>query len=230
MLFVPRRLLIPCTVALLVAAPAFRIAAAASFGSDPSSLSYIQTSPLAVCDSLAAGALLALLLHRGAMTRARARAASLAGIGVALASLAVAYYDGSRAAAFGFAETGYALALAALVYGAARGFGGPLGRVLGSRRLVHLGRISYGIYILHSPVAGALARAEERADLPLGTHGPAFFALASALTIGAAAVSWELLERPLNELKRFFPYERSTEPGPREVVRAAPQPAAAHRR
>jgi peptidoglycan/LPS O-acetylase OafA/YrhL len=85
------------------------------------------------------------------------------------------------------AGVGFALVIAA----AASGTGPALGW-LSARPLVSLGLISYGIYLWHLPL---LLTMRELGLLP------AMFALrlalVLALTVGAAALSWTLLERPV---------------------------------
>ena len=75
--------------------------------------------------------------------------------------------------------------------------------------IVYLGMISYGIYIFHLlvPTAYNTAARHWRA-LPDAHHGFVYFCLISVMTIVVAVLSWELLERPISELKRFFPYDR----------------------
>src|SRR5262249_23255891 len=61
-LFVPLRRLIPLLAALIVAAPLFRLWASYHFGAPWDT---VQAAPLAVADSLAIGALVALAAQRG---------------------------------------------------------------------------------------------------------------------------------------------------------------------
>jgi len=106
-------------------------------------------------------------------------------------------------------DTALALVLGVLVLATSNGIGGPIGRVLSARPIVYLGTISYGIYIFHLlvPTAYNTAARHWRA-LPDAHHGFVYFCLISVMTIVVAVLSWELLERPISELKRFFPYDR----------------------
>lgn len=88
-----------------------------------------------------------------------------------------------------------------------RGVGGVGGLLLSYAPLRYLGRISYGLYVFHNfaPViwqktGGAIWIAEA---------GLGRFAGLCAITLGLSVVSWHLMEKPLNDLKRFFPYPSS---------------------
>jgi len=64
----------------------------------------------------------------------------------------------------------------------------------------YIGKISYGLYVLHHPImwfAGPVVGGEPSV--------PRFFVL-SALSIGLAALSWHLFEAPINALKHRVPY------------------------
>ena len=78
-----------------------------------------------------------------------------------------------------------ALALAALIAGAAFAPGPPLSPA-------RFGDISYGLYITHFPILQAMAAAGLVAALGL----PAFLALAAVLVILASLALWHLVEKP----------------------------------
>lgn len=96
-----------------------------------------------------------------------------------------------------------------IVDGAARGFRGPAGALLRSRPMLYLGRISYGIYLLHVFVPHLLARAHlVLFDKPWVER----FTIYGATTVLLASISWFVLERPINGLKRYFTYRPATAP------------------
>src|SRR5262249_6112408 len=99
----------------------------------------------------------------------------------------------------GMAHGGYswlALGYAFLVLGAAAHL--PALRILPWRPLQALGRISYTIYLLHVAVL-RMTHFATRGDFPsvIGGRAQAVTLLAFALTVGLAALSWWLLERPI---------------------------------
>jgi peptidoglycan/LPS O-acetylase OafA/YrhL len=93
-----------------------------------------------------------------------------------------------------------------LVDGAARGFTGGAGRVLQLRPLLYLGRISYGLYVLHPLVIGAARWTFRQVGEPYPNQPAVMFVLLVAATVVVAACSWHFYEKPLNDLKQRFDF------------------------
>ncbi len=107
----------------------------------------------------------------------------------------------------------------ALVAGAAMGFPGIIGRILGWRPLVYLGMISYGLYVYHyfAPIAiESVARACYPALLG---NTPLRLAAYTLFTLGISIVSWHGFEKPINRLKDRFPYGREARKGERGAAK-----------
>jgi peptidoglycan/LPS O-acetylase OafA/YrhL len=104
-------------------------------------------------------------------------------------------------------ETLLLVPLAALVAGTAGGFDGLLGTLLQSALLRYIGRLSYGLYVYHTLARSAVNLAAKKLHV-VPEHGPLLFVIATTLTFFAAALSWHLLEQPMNRLKRYLPYAR----------------------
>jgi peptidoglycan/LPS O-acetylase OafA/YrhL len=83
-----------------------------------------------------------------------------------------------------------------------------VGRVLSARPIVYLGTISYGIYVVHLFAPWLWDRIGNRMGAPsfLLTSGIGRLPILFALTVSGAALSWQLMERPINSLKSRFPY------------------------
>ena len=94
---------------------------------------------------------------------------------------------------------------AALIAAASSGIPGPAGAILNSRIVRYVGRISYGIYLFHLFLYAGHARCWPGLAFHLWDRGPRCFIVMSAMSIGAAAVSWHFFEQPINRLKeRLF--------------------------
>ena len=77
-------------------------------------------------------------------------------------------------------------------------------RFLRQPLLVSVGRVSYGIYLIHYPIT-RLVEFHARQRLPDDWWRTCVVAVTSVtLTTGLAALSWIVLERPILQLKRFF--------------------------
>lgn len=73
--------------------------------------------------------------------------------------------------------------------------------------IMYLGKISYGIYVFHAFVPIGLVWVAHRLGRQYSASSSLFnFALVSLTTIALVALSWQLLEHPINDLKRRFPY------------------------
>ena len=97
------------------------------------------------------------------------------------------------------------------VHRVARRVRGPVGAFLLWRPIVYIGTISYGIYLVHLFVRPVVGYLEHLVGLhvPFPSVGIGRFVVVYAASIGVAALSWKFIERPINSLKRHFPYTRT---------------------
>lgn len=173
-------------------------------------------------DSLAAGAVLAMLLRR-TQSREAIRGA-LRGVASAptrrwLAGLVVLCLIVSSVApgverysrwmdTVGLTVIGAAAALTVAAVAFPLG-PTPLRQALSRPYVVAIGRYSYAMYLIQVPLNVVLRSV---GFVPTGTVSSVAFTLcASAMTFGLAAVSWRLVEAPVLSLKRHAPYRRSPE-------------------
>ena len=220
--FAPSRFLMPICVAAIAATPVAHVLIRGLGASE-----LLLWTPVGSFDALGAGALIALAeggLLPHTWPRARVvRALAMIGIPVWLAMIAFNAAGGQLPlvpwAAFHFAQ---ALAFGAIVATAARGIGGVVGQALESRIMVALGRISYGIYLVHvfAPRIVRAALLHFSVD-PLSLRAWAIQPLFAIVTIALAAASWLLIEGPINRQKDRFPYTRRRVSGARFI----PSPA-----
>lgn len=210
-LWMPRRLLAPVMLLVAGAAQVYRLGAW-ELGAD---FRHLHIMTIANLDPLALGGLLALFTHGGAHTdRARewlergGLAAGALGMALLYALHGLGLHDVAQRTVWANLPLG--LLFCGIVGPASRG------TVPGARWLLrpftYLGRISYGVYVLH-PVVWMLLEWGESRGLPL----PATLWLRVPLWFGAAiavaALSWHCFEQPLNRLKGYFPYRNARAPG-----------------
>jgi len=85
------------------------------------------------------------------------------------------------------------------------GFTAFPGWLFSTAPLTYLGIISYGMYMMHDFIGGFARRVLRFA----GFHSPSEFTIAICMflvTIAFASASWQFFEKPINRMKRHFPY------------------------
>jgi peptidoglycan/LPS O-acetylase OafA/YrhL len=88
-----------------------------------------------------------------------------------------------------------------LIAATAQGWRGPVGRLLSCAPLVYVGKISLGIYLFHVLVHIILGPRLNALGLTPDAHNTLRVGVLVGLSIGAAALSWHALEKPLARLK-----------------------------
>ena len=213
MMFLPTRLLKPAVIGAVAIGVVSKVVVYYLVGQNR-----IPAYVLPICclDTLGAGALLAILHREGVRPGRLILAAGLVLLAVAAPAYKLAHGGVLWVVC---ASGGVALAGTWLVSRAADGLPGPAGRLLSSRPMTGVGRISYGIYVWHPFLVPLLALvAEELGVGPVSRW--ARFAILAPATLALAWFTWELFERPINDFKRHFPYL----PRPRPKPAASEQP------
>jgi len=112
-----------------------------------------------------------------------------------------------------FENTFLAVFFASFIYRVSKGFRGVAGKILEFKPFLYLGKISYGLYILHNLAVFALVPTMKILGLPQHWLNwlPFRLFLLGFWTVAGAALSWQLYESPINNLKRHFPYVKRIE-------------------
>jgi peptidoglycan/LPS O-acetylase OafA/YrhL len=229
-LFLSRNKAMRLCLGMMIAAPVIRMVLfAALTGHGPEGRAGLDAAlyfSFSKLDTLALGAFLALAARGPQRLAVYAKAAplTLAGTALLLAPLIVLKFD--KTSMLGGASETIKLSVICLFSGsllvlAARSEGrGLAGAFFTNPFMRFLGKYSYGIYIFHELLAPlfngplGIARLMPRLGgswyLAMAVH----FVLAFTIAIGVALVSWNVLEKHMLKLKRFFEHE-------------APRPAAA---
>lgn len=200
-LLTPRRWLATALVVVTLIGPAFRAGCQLWFPSVP----MLGVATPAQFDALGCGALVAWLVRNPT----RWWQAPVLRSGWLLAAALLLYVVAYRVTATPWIsqlrELTQSVLFALIVHGASVGFRGWAGRLLENSTIGYIGRISYGLYLIHNlvdlPVSWLLQPVPWLAAVP----GMVYAAKAAA-TFGLAALSWHFWERPLNQLKQRVPY------------------------
>ena len=199
-LFLPRRWMLAGLIGLVVAAPLFRLA-----------LALADVNPIAVriltpsCfDTLGMGALLAFARFNDWGTERWTARCFVLGAPLLVATLIVGLRAPDAVFVLVFQDFAVGLLSVAVLNLVILNAGAAWLAPLRLKPILYVGQISYGIYLYHlfvtHAVASALPTAGSASKIPLYLIG----------TLLVAALSWELFEKPINGLKRHFPYAPAT--------------------
>ncbi|WP_447971327.1 acyltransferase family protein [Nitrospira sp. M1] len=206
-LFIPRAYLFSVVALCVIIGPLFRLLCLTT------GLTHFQGSMLmpSHLDTLGIGGLLAILsrtveIDKRQLHRILTISSSI-GILLLMSVLIAKVLDTPSSIEFILGELGAGLLFVWMIGRAAEGFSGPIGIVLNQPTLIYCGRISYGMYVIHLFVPDLLSGIGFMAILPPIVNNDEWLRLLlfSAVSILLAMVSWHLLEKPINNLKRFYP-------------------------
>jgi peptidoglycan/LPS O-acetylase OafA/YrhL len=174
----------------------------------------VLVMPLASLDTLGIGALFALIQRmevRSCNSAARATRLAIwvgiAGVTAFTSAHLIPRGLGSQGLIGALGDTMLAPAALGMVYMTARGVDGPVGRLLQWGPLVYLGKISYGLYVLHFFVPMMTRRVVGWGGISMTDIGPyAGFLLNLLVLVILSSLSWHCFEKKINAFKKYFPY------------------------
>jgi peptidoglycan/LPS O-acetylase OafA/YrhL len=222
LLFIPNRNRMWFILLLIFIAPLFRLTIGVMhWGKDPRMAPWLTPGTL---DSLGVGALLAYAERFRPDLVSRLTNLLL---GAGIVGYTFIHYSGKMT---DWTQTTCAFCFCWIIWNASRGFSGWFGAFLESKPIGYLGRISYGVYVIHgfalafwfwllysAPIPGyrIFARLHVPAQVYEG-HAVTVMMMA-VITISLAVLSFRFYETPINNLKRHFPYLKPN-PQRQEVI------------
>jgi peptidoglycan/LPS O-acetylase OafA/YrhL len=208
-LFSPRRMLLPLVTGLTLSSCLFRVLISVCH------LPIMIPSILVIAnlDSLGVGALLALLRHSSNTWKPAERIIShhkkilWVSFGGYLFIFMLGVIRGTKPYwLWAFESTFLAIFFVCIIHSVSMGVRGALGKFLAFRPFLYLGKISYGLYVFHNIPMAASVFAAIPGFWPYFEIVPLRLVVQTVWTIGISALSWHLVESPINNLKWKFPY------------------------
>lgn len=158
------------------------------------------TLPFNSLDALSGGALLAMVDHRGKLSRWFPLVTPIAAAAIILSwrfsGWFILHVD----------EMLFVILFMGIVAFARHGHGGPAQWILGNPVTRYIGRISYGMYLYHLFAMAILLKYGSPYFDMFQHRGWGLMLFGSILTILIATLSWYLVEAPMNRLKKRFPF------------------------
>ncbi|MGH2416193.1 MAG: acyltransferase family protein, partial [Microcystaceae cyanobacterium] len=205
-LFLPKKSLLPTIIILILVGPLFRLAGP-MVGLNQVAIWVLMPSCL---DTLGLGALLAYLKYQEEFFKIShqkiVKIFVLMGIPLWLFFNITKNIHSHKLVSSILNDTALGLIFTWLIAQTSIGFKGIIGEILESKTMVYLGRISYGIYIIHNFVPYLVRKAFHLFGLSNYSYQTVIAIFSIICTILLATISWYFLEKPINDFKKFFPY------------------------
>lgn len=209
----------PCIILLVPAKHLYKsivvtiiLAVIARFGCYFIGLNVVQIAnfPLSSLDSLGLGALLAFFAHHQSRWLSAQQNLCRFGLWICLPILIFFNFIWPLELFDVLAKpTVVALFYVWLINRAAIGIGGIFGKFLEFKPLVFIGKISYGIYVIHYFMSALFMKIFEYFDLTGKVPISVEILLKAMVTFALAITAWFWIEQPINNLKHRFGYEKN---------------------
>lgn len=201
-LFIPRKYLFKSIIAIILTGPVFRtILYMFSDGTEVTS-NFIHILTPSCMDCFGLGALLAYYRMYVSDTFGIKNKGLAILVGLCIISILILLMFEENIISVFFFRLNVSVICFYLISKASIGFKGMLKYVFENKVLMYLGKISYGLYLFHK----FIPLIYKSMDLPAIYNVWLNFIVQSALLVLIASVSWFILEKPINNLKKYFAY------------------------
>lgn len=201
-LFVPKKYLLKSIIGIIIFGPVFRSCLFVIDGSSEWSSSFIHILTPSCMDCFGLGALIAYyrIFERGRQIIKPKTAVLFLTLNIT-SILILIFFDENVISVFLFRFNISVVCMFIILKGI-RGFSGQVGRILENPALMFLGKISYGLYLYHNFIPLIYSTL----GLPALNNIYTNFIVQMCMLIFISALSWFGIEKPLNNLKKYFKY------------------------
>lgn len=201
-LFVPKKYLLRSIIAILFFGPVFRSILFILNGSSEMTLSFINILTPSCMDCFGLGALMAYYqIFKKDKAVLKFRSAIIFLILNFVLIIILMFFEESVISVF-FFRFCVSVICAFIIYGAINGYRGLAGRILDNTVLIFLGKISYGLYLYHN----FIPLIYKAIGIPALSNLYLNFIVKICMLILISTVSWYMIEKPMNRLKKYFSY------------------------
>lgn len=197
----PSRWIKPLLVGMILSSPLYRWGMVVFYPK----VQFIHMLPISNFDGLGTGSLLACLAHEKRKSSGWIEAGLAWSVVAALVLFVLTgTFDANGGIYDVISPTLIALFFGVVVWRLSNGFTGWIGKTLEWPAFSFLGKVSYGFYVYHVFAYRIYDHITARYHVQMGI--PLAFLLMFLLTLGMSWASWQLIEGPANNLKKYFPY------------------------
>ncbi len=202
MLFIPRKYLLRAITGIILLGPLFRTTMYIINIQNPGFYSFAEALTPSNIDCFGVGAMLAYFtVNNIRINRARIGSIKIFIFFYILIFTCLIFFSAGLVRIF-FLNFNVSVLFLLLIYKASRGFTGFLKIIFENKILMYLGKISYGMYLFHKFIPPLY----ELSGLPPVNNLYLRMLLQTLLLIFMASLSWFIIEKPINSLKKKFVY------------------------
>ncbi|MDQ3019865.1 MAG: acyltransferase [Bacteroidota bacterium] len=201
-LFIPKKYLLKSIIGIIIFGPVFRTYLFILSGSSEWVSSFIHILTPACMDCFGLGALLAYYkVLENDRNILRSKPAFIFLI-INIASVIILTFFEENAISIFLFRFHISLICMFIIHKAITGFSGVTGKILENPVIMFLGRISYGLYLYHNFIPMIYSSL----GLPALHNIYVNFMLQMSILVIISMLSWYLIEKPINSLKKYFSY------------------------
>lgn len=201
-LFIPKKYLLKSIIGIIIFGPVFRTYLFIVSGGSDWSSTFIHILTPSCMDCFGLGALLAYYKVFGNWENILSPKRSMIFLIINIASVVIlSFFDENVISVFLF-RFNISVICMFIIYKAITGFRGVTGKILENPVIMFLGKISYGLYLYFNFIPMIFTSL----GLPPLQNIYVNFILQSIILIIISTLSWYLIEKPINSLKKYFSY------------------------